>query len=85
MGNGLGELPMSYTDQKVTWSYQMMTGLGLMGMEIMLVRCRKCGIHFDLSAPGTEWSRVNDIQMMTCGAGGTHRLVGIMHRGTKNE
>lgn len=60
-----------------------MTALGLMGMEIMLVRCRKCGIHFDLSAPGTEWSRVNDIQLMTCGGGGTHRLIGVMHYGKK--
>lgn len=51
----------------------------------MLVKCRKCGIHFDLSAPGTEWSRVNDIQMMTCGAGGTHRLVGVIHHGRKKK
>ena len=57
----------------------------MMGCVKMLVKCRKCGIHFDLSAPGTDFSRVNDIQMMTCGAGGTHRLVGIIHRGTKNE
>lgn len=49
----------------------------------MLVKCRKCGIHFDLSAPGTPWSRVNDIQMMTCGAGGVHKLVGVIHNGTK--
>lgn len=57
----------------------------MMGCVKMLVKCRKCGIHFDLSAPGTEWSRVNDIQMMTCGAGGTHRLVGVIHHGRKKK
>lgn len=54
-----------------------------MGCAKMLVKCRKCGIHFDLSAPGTDWSRVNDIQQMTCGGGGCHRLVGVIHNGTK--
>lgn len=48
--------------------------------KIMMVRCRKCGIVFDLSEARTQWSRVNDIQMMTCGAGGTHRLVSMMMR-----
>jgi len=52
---------------------------------VMMVKCRKCGIMFDLSEPNTPWTRVNDIQMMTCGAGGTHRLVGIVMRGKKNE
>lgn len=55
-------------------------------VRIMMVRCRKCGIVFDLSEAKTRFSRVNDIQMLTCGAGGTHRLVSmIMRAGDMNE
>ena len=35
--------------------------------------CRKCG----LECPATSFEDVERIQRMTCGAGGTHRLVGV--------
>ncbi len=41
----------------------------------MILRCRKCGIKFDC-AELADWREVAEIQKMTCGAGGTHRLVG---------
>ena len=53
----------------------MMMGRGLMGMSRMKLKCRKCGIVFK-SVDLDSWQDVADIQMMTCGAGGTHRLVG---------
>jgi hypothetical protein len=34
--------------------------------------CRKCGIEFPLET----WVQVAEVQRQTCGAGGTHRLVG---------
>ena len=34
--------------------------------------CRKCGIEFPLE----DWTQVKQVQRETCGAGGTHRLVG---------
>ena len=37
--------------------------------------CRKCGISFD-SSEIDSWQDLNDIQTMTCGAGGVHRLIG---------
>ena len=41
----------------------------------MRLKCRKCGIVFTLDSL-TGWQDIEDIQMMTCGGGGTHRLVG---------
>lgn len=39
----------------------------------MILMCRKCGIRF----PGIQdFQEVDQVQRMTCGAGGTHRLVG---------
>ena len=35
--------------------------------------CRKCGIEFPLK----EWEEVAEVQRMTCGVGGTHKLVGV--------
>jgi hypothetical protein len=50
---------------------------------LMRVKCRKCGLIFDLSnkdntLEGVMISHVNELQTMTCGAGGTHRLIGVM-------
>tara|TARA_B100000700_G_C14768333_1_gene725516 strand:- start:283 stop:408 length:126 start_codon:yes stop_codon:yes gene_type:complete len=39
----------------------------------MKLVCRKCG----LECPVTTFKEVERIQRMTCGAGGTHRLVGL--------
>ena len=49
----------------------------------MRVKCRKCGLIFDLTnkdntLEGVLISHVNELQTMTCGAGGTHRLIGVM-------
>ncbi len=49
----------------------------------MLVKCRKCGLIFDLTnkehtLEGVLINHVNELQTMTCGAGGTHRLVGVL-------
>jgi len=44
------------------------------GKKMRLV-CRKCGLGFDVSEL-LNWQEVDEIQRMTCGAGGTHRLVG---------
>ncbi len=41
----------------------------------MKLVCRKCGLGFDV-AMFKDWQEVDHIQKMTCGAGGTHRLVG---------
>jgi len=35
--------------------------------------CRKCGIEFPLK----EWEQVAEVQRMSCGVGGTHKLVGV--------
>ena len=42
----------------------------------MKLICRKCGIGFDCSEL-ENWAEVQEIQMMTCGGGGTHRLKGV--------
>lgn len=47
-----------------------------MGLWIMKLKCRKCGIVFDI-ATLDSWQDVNDIQMMQCGAGGVHRVIGV--------
>ncbi len=40
----------------------------------MILICRKCGIKFpEISS----FQEVDQVQRMTCGAGGTHRLVGV--------
>ena len=39
------------------------------------LKCRKCGIVVKVNELDS-FQDVADIQMMTCGAGGTHRLVG---------
>ena len=39
---------------------------------IMKLVCRKCGLECD----ATTFEEVEQYQRMTCGAGGTHRLVG---------
>ena len=39
----------------------------------MRLVCRKCGLECD----ATTFEEVEQYQRMTCGAGGTHRLVGI--------
>lgn len=49
----------------------------------MLVKCRKCGLVFDLTnkentLEGVMINHVNELQTMTCGAGGTHRLIGVI-------
>lgn len=49
----------------------------------MRVKCRKCGLIFDLTnkdntLEGVMISHVNELQTMTCGGGGTHRLIGVM-------
>ncbi len=38
----------------------------------MKLVCRKCGLECD----ATTFEEVEQYQRMTCGAGGTHRLVG---------
>ena len=38
----------------------------------MRLVCRKCGLECD----ATTFEEVEQYQRMTCGAGGTHRLVG---------
>jgi len=38
--------------------------------------CRKCGIVFK-SEMIDSLQDLADIQMMTCGGGGTHRLIGV--------
>ena len=52
-----------------------MTARGMMGMIRMKLKCRKCGIVVKISELDS-FQDVADIQMMTCGGGGTHRLVG---------
>jgi len=42
----------------------------------MKLKCRKCGIVIKLENVDS-WQDIADIQMMTCGSGGTHRLVGV--------
>ncbi len=41
----------------------------------MKLVCRKCGLGFEVNQL-KDWKEVDEIQRMTCGAGGTHRLVG---------
>lgn len=38
----------------------------------MKLVCRKCAIEFPL----TTFHEVEEVQRLTCGGGGTHRLVG---------
>ena len=38
----------------------------------MRLICRKCNIEFPLES----FREIEEIKLMTCGAGGTHRLVG---------
>lgn len=54
----------------------MMTANGIMGMSQMKLKCRKCGIVINTKTLDS-FQDVADIQMMTCGGGGTHRLVGV--------
>ena len=46
------------------------------GLWTMKLKCRKCGIVFTLASLDS-WQDVNDIQMMQCGAGGVHRVIGV--------
>ena len=39
----------------------------------MKLVCRKCNVEVH----ATDFDEVAAIQMMTCGGGGTHRLVGV--------
>lgn len=41
--------------------------------------CRKCGIQFRADCVDSPQD-LADIQMMTCGGGGTHRLIGRVIR-----
>lgn len=41
----------------------------------MRLKCRKCGIVFTMESI-SGWQDINDIQMMTCGAGGVHKVIG---------
>jgi hypothetical protein len=38
----------------------------------MKLVCRKCNIEFPLQS----FEEIQEVQLMTCGGGGTHRLVG---------
>lgn len=77
MASGRGDLPkcpLAWMDDillRITWVIPMR------------VKCRKCGLIFDLTnkdntLEGVLISHVNELQTMTCGAGGTHRLIGVM-------
>lgn len=40
----------------------------------MKLICRKCSVEFPLDT----FEEVDQVQRMTCGGGGTHRLVGLL-------
>ena len=42
----------------------------------MRLVCRKCGLVMPKECDATTFEEVEQYQRMTCGAGGTHRLVG---------
>jgi len=41
----------------------------------MIIECRKCGLRFP--AASITFEDIEGLQRLTCGAGGTHRMVGV--------